>query len=222
MPEIKFSHSIAEYDTPSENITVRNVTCHGPFAGIAIGSEMSGGVRNVTVEHVTYTRANSAVNIKTGNTRGGFIQDISYNNILVNGSLNQAIHLDMYHYYNNPNPSCGSGFRPVHQVRVQDIYVTNINGVKARIMGSEYYHLFGMKDNPIQYLFLENVTFPPARREQTVWNCSEVQGSVLRDSVLPWPPCPQLPPVEIGGSFSVENKARCVIAIILFVLFGVD
>lgn len=42
-----------DYGKPSVNITVRNLTCHGFSAGIAIGSELSGGVENVTIENVS-------------------------------------------------------------------------------------------------------------------------------------------------------------------------
>jgi polygalacturonase len=59
------------YDRSAANITVRNITCDGRYAGVAIGSEMSGGVDNVTVERVHFVRSNGAAHIKTGPSRGG-------------------------------------------------------------------------------------------------------------------------------------------------------
>jgi len=48
------------------------------FAGIGIGSETSGGIRNVRIEHCTFTHAKtSAVYIKSNSGRGGFIADVS-------------------------------------------------------------------------------------------------------------------------------------------------
>ncbi|PNX72701.1 putative polygalacturonase-like protein, partial [Trifolium pratense] len=40
------------YGRPSSNITIRRVTGSSPFAGIAIGSEASGGVENILAEHI--------------------------------------------------------------------------------------------------------------------------------------------------------------------------
>jgi polygalacturonase len=70
-----------EYGKPSVNITIRNMSCHGPLAGIAIGSEMSGGVENVTVSNCHFTKSNQPAHIKTGPSRGGFIHNIFYNDL---------------------------------------------------------------------------------------------------------------------------------------------
>lgn len=47
-------------------------------AGVSIGSEMSGGVQNVTVENVLVWKSKRGIRIKTSAGRGGFVQDISY------------------------------------------------------------------------------------------------------------------------------------------------
>ncbi len=60
------------YNKSAANITIRNLTCDGRYAGIAIGSEMSGGVHNVSIERVRFERANGAAHIKTGESRGGY------------------------------------------------------------------------------------------------------------------------------------------------------
>jgi polygalacturonase len=63
-----------DYGKPSKAIHIRNISCHGRFAGIAIGSEMSGGVEDVLVEDVRFTLANGAAHIKTSRTRGGYVR----------------------------------------------------------------------------------------------------------------------------------------------------
>ena len=63
------------------NVTIRNVSCDGRVAGVAIGSEMSGGVENVTVERVHFVRANGAAHIKTGQTRGGYVTNVRFANL---------------------------------------------------------------------------------------------------------------------------------------------
>ena len=71
-----------DYGKPSKNIVIRNLTCHGRYAGIAIGSEMSGGVENVLVEQIHFTLANGAAHIKTGITRGGYVKDAATNDVM--------------------------------------------------------------------------------------------------------------------------------------------
>merc|ERR1712070_177705 len=55
-----------DYGKPSANITIRNLTCHGRYAGIALGSEMSGGIENILISNIRFTEANGAAHIKTG------------------------------------------------------------------------------------------------------------------------------------------------------------
>jgi polygalacturonase len=54
------------------------------FAGIGIGSESSGGIRNVRIEHTRFTHAKTyAIYIKSRVGRGAFIEDISGNDLQV-------------------------------------------------------------------------------------------------------------------------------------------
>jgi polygalacturonase len=91
-----------DYNVPCVNITVRNVTCHGFSAGITIGSELSGGVEQVLIENITYTKANKVVHIKTSRRRGAYVRDVTYRNILVTGSIQRGVHVDMFHYDDSP------------------------------------------------------------------------------------------------------------------------
>jgi polygalacturonase len=68
------------YYTPSENIVIENCTFTSKVGGVAVGSEMSAGVRNVYVENSTFSNATGslqyALYLKAAVTRGGFISDI--------------------------------------------------------------------------------------------------------------------------------------------------
>ena len=186
------------YNRPSVNITIRNMTCHGQFAGIAIGSEMSGGVKNVTIQNVRFTRANKPVNIKVGNTRGGYVHNVLYRDLWVDGTIDQGIHVDAYHYYNNPNPECPTDWKPPIPVKVSNISIMRINGRDADIQGEQVFHFVGLPESPLQNVYMEDVFFPQKFNNAT-WNCSHVVNSTVKNaSVFPWPPC---------SSFQVVNKA---------------
>ena len=70
---------------PSENIEVTNCRLGSAFAGFAIGSEMSGGVRNVRVKNCTFTRGSNGVFIKSRIGRGGFIENVEFIDIVSDG-----------------------------------------------------------------------------------------------------------------------------------------
>ena len=58
----------------SRNITIRNLTVISPTsAGVCIGSEMSGGVRDVTVHHSRFVNCGTGIRIKSGRDRGGCV-----------------------------------------------------------------------------------------------------------------------------------------------------
>ncbi|KAL9252622.1 putative polygalacturonase [Drosera capensis] len=69
------------FGRPSWVITIRRITGSSPFSGIAIGSETSGGVQNIRVEHVTLYNMGVGVHIKTDVGRGGYIRNVTMSNI---------------------------------------------------------------------------------------------------------------------------------------------
>ena len=56
------------------------------FAGLAIGSEMSGGIRDVRVENCLISGRQNGIFIKSREGRGGFIENIVGENLTVNNS----------------------------------------------------------------------------------------------------------------------------------------
>ncbi|XP_022922179.1 probable polygalacturonase [Cucurbita moschata] len=73
---IKSEYGI-KFEMPIEDLVIRCLTCISPdSAGIALGSEMFGGIRNVRIENVTAINTHSAVRIKIARGRGGFVKDI--------------------------------------------------------------------------------------------------------------------------------------------------
>ncbi len=61
---------------PSENILIRNSTMTKGHSGVAIGSEMSGGVRNVIITDNTFIDTDGGFKIKSLPGRGGVVENI--------------------------------------------------------------------------------------------------------------------------------------------------
>jgi polygalacturonase len=69
---------------PCENIVIRDCRLEASrFAGLALGSEMSGGIRNVKIQNCVIAGRQNAVYIKSRDGRGGYMEDIAFENITV-------------------------------------------------------------------------------------------------------------------------------------------
>ncbi|MCR5312713.1 MAG: glycoside hydrolase family 28 protein [Bacteroidaceae bacterium] len=87
----------------TENININNnIIFHG-HGGIVLGSEMSGGIRNVWITNCSFTHTDTGIRFKTTRGRGGIIEDIYVNNILMNDLNKDVISFDMFFLTKNDN-----------------------------------------------------------------------------------------------------------------------
>jgi polygalacturonase len=179
-----------DYGKPSVNITVRNLSCHGRYAGVAIGSEMSGGVENVTVSNVRFTKANGPAHIKTGLSRGGYVRNVHFRDLVVVGPVDYGLLVDAF--YGDRNPSCPSDWQPSAAPGMSNYSFVNIDGREAPVSKNSF-HFKGSKDSPIEGVYLENVTFGSGSSKPD-WDCDAVTGTAKQDGVAPWPPCAEIAP----------------------------
>ena len=70
-----------------ENIVVTNCTMMHGHGGVVIGSEMSGGVRNVAISNCTFVGTDRGIRIKSRRGRGGVVEDIRVSNIVMDRVL---------------------------------------------------------------------------------------------------------------------------------------
>jgi hypothetical protein len=68
---------------PTEDVVISNCSLATDFAGVGIGSEMSGGIRNVRIENCNFTAGVNAIYIKGRIGRGGFIENVTGENFNV-------------------------------------------------------------------------------------------------------------------------------------------
>jgi DNA sulfur modification protein DndE len=72
---------------------------HGAFV---IGSEMSGGVRNVLIMNSTFIGTDVGLRFKTQRGRGGLVEKVFAQNITMKDIAGDAIHFDMYYGGKSP------------------------------------------------------------------------------------------------------------------------
>ena len=68
---------------PCENIVIANCLLVHGHGGIVIGSEMSGGVRNVTVTNCVFTGTDRGLRVKTRRRRGGCVENLRLSNLVM-------------------------------------------------------------------------------------------------------------------------------------------
>lgn len=92
---------------PTENVTVRNCVVYHAHGGFVIGSEMSGGARNINVTNCTFVGTDIGLRFKTTRGRGGVVENIYCDNINMKDIAGEAILFDMYYMAKDPVPLAG-------------------------------------------------------------------------------------------------------------------
>lgn len=129
---------------PTQNVIVRNCTVYAAHGGFVIGSEMSGGARNIWVDNCTFVGTDIGLRFKTTRGRGGIVENIYINNIAMRDIIGEAILFDMYYAAQDPIPAAGEKreppkveMKPVTEETPQfrNIYINNVvaNGAEKAI-----------------------------------------------------------------------------------------
>ncbi|SPE42750.1 Glycoside hydrolase, family 28 [Candidatus Sulfopaludibacter sp. SbA3] len=65
---------------PTEDVTITNCTVHHAHGAVVIGSETSGGIRNVVASNITAADTEAGIRIKSRRGRGGVVEDVRFDN----------------------------------------------------------------------------------------------------------------------------------------------
>jgi unsaturated rhamnogalacturonyl hydrolase len=115
-------------NVPSENIIVRNSTMKDGHGGVVMGSECSGGIRNVFVEncHMDSPNLERALRFKSNARRGGFAENVFMRNVEV-GQVKEAILTIDFMYETGPN----GPYKPI----VRNVHLEKVNSTASpRVM----------------------------------------------------------------------------------------
>jgi hypothetical protein len=144
---------------PSEDIVIRDCTMtRSKSGGIAIGSEMSGGVRRVYVLRCTMGHVETAVNIKSNLDRGGVVEHLRVWNLSVTRSVRVLQITTSYHgYAGGKNPPL-----------LRDIEIDDVRCDSAEVGIT----LLGVPEAPIERVVVKGLTI---RQVKTPLTASHIQ-----------------------------------------------
>src|SRR5271154_592477 len=138
----------------TEDVTITNCTfADSIFACIGIGSETSGGIRNVRISDCKFTLAKTfAIYIKSRPGRGAFIEDITATNLEVSGTAGGFLRFNILNsglMGEDPVPG-DAGIPTIKNFRFSNIHVTD---VPTLVDGTGIH-----PHKPLEGFTLENVT----------------------------------------------------------------
>jgi len=135
-------------NVPSENILIENCTLNIRYGAITIGSEMTGGVRNVFVRNCTIGSPNLyfGLYIKTNSVRGGFAENIYLRDLDISNLTKEVVSCNFYRSEGDVGP-----LTP----RVRNVELRNVNVGHAR----NAFSIFGYPRSPIQDFRLIDCTY---------------------------------------------------------------
>lgn len=146
---------------PTQDIIVNNCTVYHSHGGFVVGSEMSGGARNLFVSNCTFIGSDIGLRFKTTRGRGGVVENVYVNNVNMKDIPAEAILFDMYYMAKDPVVLAGEKreppkveFKPVDETTPQfrNLYFRNItcNGAAKGIF------VRGIPEMHIKNIWIEN------------------------------------------------------------------
>ena len=136
-----------KYNVPCENITITNCTMLNGHGGVVIGSEMSGGVRNITIANCVFDGTDRGIRIKSMRGRGGVVENIRVNNIVMRDIKNEAMTLDLF--YGKSEEAPVSELTPCFK----NIHISNVTGYNVM----QACKIIGIKEMPISNISFNNI-----------------------------------------------------------------
>jgi polygalacturonase len=135
-------------NVPSANIIIRQCTMKDGHGGVVLGSEGSGGIRNVYAEECTMDSPHleRMLRIKTNSVRGGILERIFLRNIVVGELADAVVKMDFFYDEGDAGP---------HMPVVRHVVLQNIRARKCR------YPIWirAYRRAPVEELILEDCTF---------------------------------------------------------------
>jgi polygalacturonase len=168
-------------NVPCSNIVIQNCVMKDGHGGVSIGSEVSGGIRNVFIEQCQMgsPHLERGLRIKTNSYRGGVIDNIHFSHIAIGEVAQAAVEVDFFYEEGQGGP-----FKP----DVKNIFISDVTSNKSK------YGIFlrGFEDAPITGVTISHCKFGNAANANLFQNVASVN---LRD-------------VLVNGKPVTANEAR--------------
>lgn len=155
---VKAGTEDTEIKVPCTNITITNCTMVHGHGGVVLGSEMSGGIVNVTISNCVFEGTDRGIRLKSRRGRGGCVEDVRVSNIVMNKVLCPFIANlyyfcgpkgdDKYVWDKNPYPITEEtpAFRRLH-----------FSNITAKNVSASAGYFYGLAEMYVEDIAMDNV-----------------------------------------------------------------
>jgi polygalacturonase len=171
------NHDGWRLNTPSENIVIRNCTVIRGHQLVAIGSELSGGIRNVYIHNCHFDAKTEPYNllyIKTNRRRGGFVENITMESIVATSTKFGVfgIETDVLYQWRK--------LVPAYEERLTKISGINVRNVKIGKTATPF-RILGDKDQPVRDVILDDIQIGTVRGQKNRYeNAENIRETKIR------------------------------------------
>lgn len=163
---------------PTENVIVRNCTVFHGHGGFVVGSEMSGGVRNVLVSDCVFDGTDVGLRFKSRRGRGGVVENIVIENISMKEIKREAIIFNLY-YATRDSDIDWDAPAPIADETTPAFRNIEISGIECQ--GAGRAALFrGLPEMAVENVSIDRSAFSA----DVGLNFSDVNGIVVSNTVL--------------------------------------
>lgn len=170
---------------PTEDVLVEDCTVRHAHGGFVVGSEMSGGVRNVHLHNCTFEGTDSGLRFKTNRDRGGLVENILVEDVTMKDIKADALLFDMYYHGQSPVLEENEGHS------ISDTAVVAVNECTPCFRGIHFrnitctgvgrtFYFDGLHESPVQDISIEHLSSQASAPSLF----SECSGIVLKDITL--------------------------------------
>lgn len=185
---------------PCENIVVTNCTMLNGHGGVVLGSEMSGGVKNVTISNCVFNGTDRGIRIKTRRKRGGAVEDVIISNIIMQNVLSPFV-INGYYQCGGASPDDMSLFS-LDKLPAADntpvIRNINISNIRATKVTASAAYIYGIPEMPVEGITVSNFSVEMTETEEELKDkpimafhvkktrgegifCTNIKNSTFRD-----------------------------------------
>lgn len=160
-----------KYNIPTQNVMISNCRMFHGHGAVVIGSEMSGGVKNVVVTNCIFNGTGRGVRVKSTRGRGGYVKNLLVTNIVMEDIIGEAFDIDLFYYA-----------PPTKEIPKFDITTPKFTDFKfshIQVNGcKKLFNFKGLDESPIENIVLTDISSTkPA--ESLFQNCKNVHYSFL-------------------------------------------
>ena len=138
---------------PTENVIVKDCRVFHGHGGFVVGSEMSGGVNNVSVRDCQFLGTDVGLRFKSCRGRGGVVKNIFIDNVNMLNISGEGLLFDLYYFVKNPPKEVP----PVDETtpRFCDIFINNVTSYNS----GKALKFNGIPEMPIDNIQISNSVF---------------------------------------------------------------